>query len=499
MRAFTAAKTATCLAALVAGGAAQAQVTAQQVWDNWQQGMAIYGEGGVSIGSESLVGSSLTVTDLTLSMSDEVSTVSSTIPSIVFTERGDGTVSVVMSESYPVTITGTAGESATLLISQSGLEMVVSGDATAMTYDFTANKLSIELQEMRDATAVLAAEALMNFNTVSGAYTSTYGDLNVVAYDMAVGGVDILLDVNEESTGTLVNFSGQIADLSIGGEVGMPADMDMNAPETMFANGFYVDAGYSFGQSAYLFSFADSTGSASGSATIGAGELGLGMDFDGVGYSNALSGVAVSVTASDLPFPVDLSMAEYGVGLSLPLSQTDVPQDFSASFGLVDLVISDGIWGMIDPAASLPRDPATLIIALSGTGNLFFDLLDPAQAMAIQQAAVPGAINTIALDELTLQALGAEVLGEGSFVFDNNDMTTFPGFPRPEGTLNIAINGANALIDKLVAMGLLPEDQVMGARMMMGVFATPVGDDMLTSTIEVNAEGHVIANGQRLQ
>jgi hypothetical protein len=48
-------------------------------------------------------------------------------------------------------------------------------------------------------------------------------------------------------------------------------------------------------------------------------------------------------------------------------------------------------------------------------------------------------------------------------------------------------------------MGLLPEDQVMGARMMMGVFATPVGDDMLTSTIEVNAEGHVIANGQRLQ
>jgi hypothetical protein len=110
MRAFTAAKTATCLAALVAGGAAQAQVTAQQVWDNWQQGMAIYGEGGVSIGSESLVGSSLTVTDLTLSMSDEVSTVSSTIPSIVFTERGDGTVSVVMSESYPVTITGTAGK-----------------------------------------------------------------------------------------------------------------------------------------------------------------------------------------------------------------------------------------------------------------------------------------------------------------------------------------------------------------------------------------------------
>jgi len=36
-------------------------------------------------------------------------------------------------------------------------------------------------------------------------------------------------------------------------------------------------------------------------------------------------------------------------------------------------------------------------------------------------------------------------------------------------------------------------------RMMMGMFATPTGDDELTSKIEVNDEGHLIANGQRLQ
>lgn len=499
MNALSVAKTATCVAALVAGGAAQAQVTAQQVWDNWQQGMAIYGEGGFSVGSESVVGSSLTVTDLTLTMSDDVSTVTSTIPSIVFTEQGDGTVSVMMSESYPITITGAPGESATLLVTQSGLEMVVSGDEAAMTYDFSANRLGISLQEMSDLDSVVDAEILMNFNGVTGTYTSTDGDLNVVTYDMDVGGVDLLVDVNDETEGVLVNFSGQIADLSIGGEVGMPPEMDMDTPETMFADGFYVDAGYSFGESAYLFTFDDGFSAANGTAIIGGGELGIGLDFDGVGYSNALTGLAVSVTSSDLPFPVDVSIADYGVSLSLPLSQTDESQEFFASFSLVDLAVNDMIWSMIDPGATLPRDPASLLIALSGTGNLFFDLLDPAQAMAIQQATVPGAIDTLTLDELTVLALGAEVLGEGSFVFDNADMTTFPGFPRPEGSLNVAINGANALIDKLVSMGLLPEDQVMGARMMMGVFTTPVGDDMLTSTIEVNAEGHVIANGQRLQ
>jgi hypothetical protein len=39
----------------------------------------------------------------------------------------------------------------------------------------------------------------------------------------------------------------------------------------------------------------------------------------------------------------------------------------------------------------------------------------------------------------------------------------------------------------------------MGARMMMGLFAVPAGDDVLTSVIEVNEQGHVLANGQRLK
>jgi hypothetical protein len=36
--------------------------------------------------------------------------------------------------------------------------------------------------------------------------------------------------------------------------------------------------------------------------------------------------------------------------------------------------------------------------------------------------------------------------------------------------------------------------------MMMGLFARPGGgEDELVSTIEINEEGHVLANGQRIQ
>ncbi|MEJ6477729.1 MAG: DUF2125 domain-containing protein, partial [Octadecabacter sp.] len=152
-----------------------------------------------------------------------------------------------------------------------------------------------------------------------------------------------------------------------------------------------------------------------------------------------------------------------------------------------------------DPGEILPRDPATVSIELSGTATPFFDLLDPEQAEAAAMSERPGELNTLSLDGLKLAVAGALVTGNGRFVFDNDDLQTFDGFPRPKGAVTLNINGVNSLIDKLIQMGLLPAEEAMGGRMMLGMFATPVGDDMLTSTIEVNDEGHVLANGQRLR
>lgn len=46
----------------------------------------------------------------------------------------------------------------------------------------------------------------------------------------------------------------------------------------------------------------------------------------------------------------------------------------------------------------------------------------------------------------------------------------------------------------------MPEDEALGARMMLGMFTTPAeGSDVLTSEIEVKKTGEVLANGQRLQ
>ena len=58
-----------------------------------------------------------------------------------------------------------------------------------------------------------------------------------------------------------------------------------------------------------------------------------------------------------------------------------------------------------------------------------------------------------------------------------------------------------AVKDKLVAMGLVPQEQMMGMRMMMAMFAKPAegNPDQLNSEIEFREGGQIFANGQQVK
>ena len=94
---------------------------------------------------------------------------------------------------------------------------------------------------------------------------------------------------------------------------------------------------------------------------------------------------------------------------------------------------------------------------------------------------------------------GAELTGEGAFTFDNTDLVTFGGMPAPTGKLDLRLVGGNALMEKLVTLGILSAEDVMGANMMLSMFANPgPGEDEMSSTLEFKDKGFY-ANGQRLQ
>lgn len=487
--------------ALVLAAPAAADVSAADVWSEWQDMLSIYGESGLSIGGESQSGNTLTVSDITLSMSDENASVNADLGDLVLEELGDGTVRITMAESYPITMEPEPGGMLNMTVTQSGMEMIASGDPGNISYALTADRYGIAIDEITEnGASVMDGDIRFEGQNITGNYTvASNGDMRNITYSLAMGALDMLVDATDTQTGEAFLFSGKFNAMTAAADITMPMDMNMQNPETLFADGFAVNGGYGYDNGAYLFEINADGDQINGTVSTGAGQVSVEMDQGMVAYDVGVADIAFQMTSDQAPFPINVNLGEYGVGFGIPMQRTEEPTDMSFRLNMTDLSVNDELWMMADPMGALPRDPITLKLDLTGAVKLFFDILDPEQAEAMAMADVPGELHSVTLNELVVRGAGAEVTGSGAFTFDNSDMVTFNGLPRPEGEVTVDIEGANALIDNLVQMGLLPEDQAMMSRMMMGMFARTVGEDQLTSTIEVNDQGHVIANGQRIQ
>jgi hypothetical protein len=113
---------------------------------------------------------------------------------------------------------------------------------------------------------------------------------------------------------------------------------------------------------------------------------------------------------------------------------------------------------------------------------------------------VPVEFTSLNLNDLLVSIIGAQLTGEGSFQLDPSAPGMVPGVPAAVGKVELRLNGANALIDRLVQIGIMQPQDVMGVRMMMGMAARP-GDtpDSLVSTIQLTPDGGLIANGMQLR
>ena len=495
-------KAAVSAMALLAAGPALADVTAQQVWDDWKAQMAVYGESGMTIGAETYEGGVLTVTDLGFNVTGEDgSTATGNLPELVFTENGDGTVSITMSEEYPITIstpadptTESEASDVALALRHTGLVMTASGEPQALTYDLSAARYALELDSVTEAGAEVPAEALLAFNDISGSYTSTTGAMRDVVYDLAAASMDLLIDATNSDDGSHVMLSGKVNQVATQATVTMPLDPATD-PEMMMVNGFAVQGGYTAGGGQYIFEFTDASGPTNGTFSTGGSALDFQFSKDALAYDTSATDVALQATSAAMPIPSNATIGEDGIKVEMPLSKTDGPAPWAAGLTLRDLALNEEVCAMFHPQGMLPHDPATVAVDLSGTATVLFDAMDPAQAEAMASAPMPAQVESVDINELTVTFGGASVTGTGSFTLDNTDMTTFPGMPKPTGALDLQLNGVKALINNLAGMGLIPQDQVMIGLGMLGAFATEVGPDQLTSHIEATQDGQLLVNG----
>jgi hypothetical protein len=181
----------------------------------------------------------------------------------------------------------------------------------------------------------------------------------------------------------------------------------------------------------------------------------------------------------------------------MPIAKSDAPQDFALKTKLQGLTVSDMIWNMIDPGSSLPRDPATLDIALKGKAKPLVDMLT-ADKSAMDSP--PFELTSMDVDALQLTVAGAEFKGNGALAFDNSKPPVLGGVtPMPTGKLNLSLTGANTLLGKLQALGLVDQQVTMTFGMMAGMLAKPgPTPDSFIAEVEFNEDGKITSNGNPL-
>lgn len=492
------------LACVAMSGLARADVTAEQVWENWR---GLSGDMGQTVvtSAETRSGDRLIVSGAVFTLTDPQAVITSRIDEIVFRERGDGTVEVTMSPAVALSAvrSGTPDKDMNLDITlrQEGLTIIVTDEAEGLRHDIVANRLTTSLDriEAEDDDTVMSGTAVIE--DLTGTYLVGGGATDLVRSALDVARVTIDMEAESARDNAALKLNAVLNDMQFSGEMReITAMIDAAEARKGLPEGFGLQGRYLIGSSSLKMDFTGPDGPVLTSIDSGASTLDLLFNDETLRYDAAGGPTTILVKGPSAPVPeARLSIDAARLGFAMPTARTDAPQDISAITRFEGLTLGPDLWSLFDPSGLLPRDPLDLIVDIAGKARFLVDPFDPA-AMAAAGAEQPIELHDLDLRQLLLSGLGAKVTGTGGFTFDNSDLISYDGFPKPVGEINLTIDGANQLIDRLSTLGLLPQNEAMNFRMLLGLFARP-GDtpDSLTSKIEMRPDGTVHANGQRLK
>lgn len=497
-------------AAIFAGVASPGlAITPEELWTQWQTYLT--SSGYEITATESGSGDSLTVRDIEMTMEmpaedDTTATVTMSLGEYTFDAQDDGSVAVLVPESQTLDLRIEApGEDPvdiTLVQTATGFSMTARGTAEDTEYTYAADSLGLEMTRLlQGGTAVEPGRAELAVTGVAGTTgVDMAGGRITVAQTLSATGLTYALDLADpepEGTGTL-SMNGRMEGISFTGGGTVPEGVDMADMAAAIEAGYTVDATLGYTAGAAALAFRDGTETFDYRSTSEGGSFAVRLDAARLVYQALGSVVTISASGAEMPFPLDLSAEELGFRFAVPLDETEAAQPFSAALTLREIALPDQIWAMADPSDGLPHDPLTVEIALSGTGRLFVNLMDQAEMEQLAETGgVPGELETLKLDTLTLRGAGAEIGATADLEVDNEAASPFGAGPNVWGTANIRMQGVQGLLNTLSQMGLVPPAQAMMAAGMISQLGRPVsGPDDLEADVELSEEGELSVNGR---
>lgn len=500
-------------AALFTAGSAHADVTPQDVWTQWEAYLASFG---YEVTQQPVAeDADLHLPDFSMAIpvpadpatGGQSGTVTITMGEIALIDRGDGTVSVELPASMPLSITGDGVDATpvevTGTITSSGYSTIASGTPDDITYTFAADSFGVSIDQLTGPKGQPIRPAAMEFVMQGAEGTSrvaTSGDGTTIGQTFTLSNLtyDVDITVEEEGKPGQIKASGGFSDMASTTTGMIPASFNPAAMADALAAGYAINAEMIFQSGQSSLNFAEPDQSFEYASTSEGGSFTLSLGTGGLAYDIASTGINFSLASSDIPFPISSSLGAFGLGIGLPVVKGEAEQDFSARLTLTDLVVPDPLWMMIDAGGALPHDPLTAEIETSGKARLFVDLLDETATRELARGGTqPGEVTQLTLDKLLLKAGGATIAATGGFDIDNSAKSMInPDLPAFAGQVDLRLTGVTTLLGKLGQMGLIPMPQVMIASGMIQQLGQPGnGPDDFSALIEVTKDSQVRVNG----
>ena len=486
-----------------------AQMTATIVWDEIKQ---IASENGFKISaiiSQSAEG--INIEEFSLinkaSENNEFERLEIELVDIALLERSDGSVEIRPDYDQEITIKVYEGNGVSSFVIKpisDNTNMIISGKVGAPDFQISSSLLGLELNEYELSSDYQGNELFEARITLDGlnstqAFAGTKQNNPKSSFKADFVKLFLNFDIPDEQMTGLINY--QLEDILVVSRQDNSVSSNSANLQLLLENGYNALGSYSVGKGSVEFDLSSPDGSLKGRLASEKSNVSSSLTEDGLIFDAYFSNGLLKLSASVLPIPIDISVKNANYGITLPLINKDKPQNFGVRLGISDLLIAQDLWGLFDPSNRLSNGPINAKIFLSGKANLFENLTELSTDFYEENysSQIPLEVEEIHLEKLDLSIMSTSLRGQGKLTLDNEDLITYDGYPKPVGSAEFVLSGVNALVDKFINSGFIDPDTGMGARMMLSMFAIPTGDDELTSKIEFNSLGQVLANGQRLR
>lgn len=194
------------------------------------------------------------------------------------------------------------------------------------------------------------------------------------------------------------------------------------------------------------------------------------------------------------PMQGEVSFDAIGFNFGMPLIMTPDDQPARYAFNFDNLTPSPELLQMAG-AGAFVGDSLSVALDLGADMRLTSEI-GPSWS---DSDVPPFDLSRVRLENLLVRVGDSEFTGTGAVTLIGGLLAQI-GRPMPdaEGDLTFNLIGGERLLQRVQSLGLVPEDQLFFARMMINGLGRPVGDDHLQSDVAIRPGGVVTVNGAPL-